>query len=197
VCICASRFFVQEGVADRFTARFVEIARSLRVGDGREAGIEAGPLSNARRLAATEALVEDAVRKGAKVLTGGARPKELRHGFFYSPTVLSAVTPEMRIMNEEPFCPVAPITTFRTLEDGLRLANATPYGLAGYVFTNNTRTAFLASEGLEAGMVGVNTLGLASAEIPFGGVKQSGFGREGGTEGIEHYVVSKHINFLL
>ena len=103
----------------------------------------------------------------------------------------------MAIMNEEPFCPVAPIATFSDMTDALSKANSTQYGLAGYVFTTNTRTAFLASEGIEAGMIGVNTLLLATAEIPFGGVKQSGFGREGGTEGIESYTVAKHINIRL
>jgi succinate-semialdehyde dehydrogenase/glutarate-semialdehyde dehydrogenase len=197
VCISASRFFVQESVAERFTSRFVEVARSLRVGDGREAGVDVGPLSNLRRLLAAEEFVADALGKGARLLAGGARPKERGRGFFYLPTVIAGVRPGMRILSEEPFCPVAPIATFGTLEEGLALANASVYGLAGYVFTRDTRTAFLAAEGLEAGMVGVNNLGLATAEIPFGGVKQSGFGREGGSEGIEHYTTTKHINFLL
>ena len=111
--------------------------------------------------------------------------------------MMSHMKTSMRIMHEEPFCPVAPITNFTDLDDALEKANATEFGLAGYVFTKNTRTAFLASEGWEAGMVGVNNLVIASAEIPFGGIKQSGFGREGGSEGIESYTVTKYINILL
>lgn len=197
VCIAASRFYVQESVADRFVARFVEVARSLHQGDGRDPGVEVGPLANRRRLEATEALVEDAVRKGATIECGGARPKEFTRGFFYKPTVLSGVNTDMAIMHEEPFCPVAPIAPFTDLDDALAKANATEFGLAAYIFTQNTRTAFLAAEGVEAGMVGVNNLVIATAEAPFGGVKKSGFGREGGSEGLDHYTVPKYINILL
>lgn len=197
VCIAASRFYVQESVADRFVARFVEVAQSLKQGDGRESGVDVGPLANRRRLEATEALVADAVQKGAAVECGGARPEEFPRGFFYKPTVLSGVTPAMDIMHEEPFCPVAPIATFADLDDALAKANATEFGLAAYIFTNNTRTAFLAAEGVEAGMVGVNNLVIATAEAPFGGIKKSGFGREGGSEGLDHYTVPKYINILL
>jgi succinate-semialdehyde dehydrogenase/glutarate-semialdehyde dehydrogenase len=197
VCIAASRFYVQESVAGRFTVRFVEIAKALRQGDGRDPATEIGPLANLRRLDATDALVQDAVAKGAIIACGGHRAPEFKKGYFYKPTVLTLVTPAMNIMREEPFCPVAPIATFTDLADAIEKANSTEYGLAAYVFTNSTRTAFLASEGLEAGMVGVNTLLLATAEIPFGGVKASGFGREGGSEGIEAYTVTKYLNILL
>ena len=197
VCISASRFFVQESVAERFTQRFVDVAASLRIGNGMDDGVEIGPLTNMRRLDAARSLVEDAVGKGAKVAYGGKRPDGFERGYYFMPTVLVGVDQSMEIMTEEPFCPVAPITTFTDLEDGLQKANATEFGLAGYVFTNNTRTAFLASEGLDCGMVGVNNLVIASAEIPFGGVKKSGFGREGGSEGIDHYTVAKYINFKL
>lgn len=197
VCICASRFFVQEGVAAAFTRRFVEIAKSLRVGDGIDATTEVGPLSNRRRLEATEALLTDAVNKGARIECGGMRPPDRDRGFFFLPTVLTDVNRTMDIMTHEPFCPIAPIATFTDLEDGLAQANDTEYGLAAYVFTQNTRTAFLAAEGIEAGMVGVNNMVIAAAEIPFGGIKQSGFGREGGSEGIEAYTVTKYVNLLL
>lgn len=197
VCICASRFFVQEPVFERFRARFVEVARSLKIGDGRDPDTEVGPLSNRRRRDAAEALVADALAKGARLEHGGSRPAGFDRGFFFTPTVLSQVADDMAIMNEEPFCPVAPLASFTDLDDALAKANATPFGLAAYVFTNNTRTAFLASEGLEAGMVGVNNLVIATAEIPFGGIKQSGFGREGGAEGILDYTVTKYVNFLL
>ncbi|HOZ45453.1 MAG TPA: NAD-dependent succinate-semialdehyde dehydrogenase [Candidatus Hydrogenedentes bacterium] len=197
VCIAASRFFVQESVAERFIDRFVTVARSMKLGNGKDPKTDVGPLGNRRRLEATEHLVQDAVSKGATVRCGGKRPEGFRKGFFFEPTVLTEVNASMAIMTEEPFCPVAPIATFTDLDDGLTKANATEFGLAGYVFTDNMRTAFLASEGIEAGMIGVNTLLLATAEIPFGGVKHSGFGREGGSEGIESYTITKHVNIQL
>lgn len=197
VCIAASRFYVQESIAERFIEHFTAVAKSLKLGAGKDPGTDVGPLANRRRLEATEALVADAVAKGAVVRCGGRRAPGFARGFFFEPTVITGVDASMTIMNEEPFCPVAPIATFTGLEDGLAKANATPFGLAGYVFTKNTRTAFLASEGIEAGMIGVNTLLLATAEIPFGGIKKSGYGREGGSEGIEYYTTAKHINIAL
>ncbi|HPQ68603.1 MAG TPA: NAD-dependent succinate-semialdehyde dehydrogenase [bacterium] len=197
VCIAASRFYVQENVIDRFTKRFVEVAQSLKIGDGRAEGTQIGPLTNQRRVDATQALVDDAVGKGARVAYGGKRPDGFARGYFYLPTVLTGVDVSMDIMTEEPFCPIAPIAPFTDLDDALAKANASQFGLAGYVFTDNTRTAFLASEGLDVGMIGVNNLVIAAAEIPFGGVKMSGYGREGGSEGIEYYTVAKYINFKL
>ncbi|MCK6554164.1 NAD-dependent succinate-semialdehyde dehydrogenase [Candidatus Binatia bacterium] len=197
VCIAASRIFVQDTVADRFTERFVAVTRSLRVGDGRDPASDLGPLASARRLTATEALIEDARRHGARVVTGGGRPPERKRGFFFEPTVLTDVSPAMRVMVEEPFGPLAPITRFSSIEDGLARANATEYGLAGYVFTRDTSTAFRVAEGLDVGMVGVNNVVIAAAEIPFGGTKRSGFGREGGSEGIEGYSVTKYVNIKL
>lgn len=197
VCIAASRFFVQESVLERFTARFVEVTRSLRLGDGREPQTDVGPLANHRRLESVAALVQDAVAAGATLCCGGHRAQQFTRGFFFEPTVLTNVEGSMRIMNDEPFGPIAPITGFTNLEDSLARANSTPYGLAGYVFTRDARTAFLASEGLEVGLVGVNHLVIATAEAPFGGVKKSGFGREGGREGIEAYSTSKYVNIQL
>jgi succinate-semialdehyde dehydrogenase/glutarate-semialdehyde dehydrogenase len=197
VCIAASRFFVQEAVVEPFAARFIEVARALRLGDGREPNTEMGPLANARRVTATQNLVDDALAKGAVLRCGGRRPPGFAKGFFYEPTVLTNVTEAMQVMREEPFAPVAPIAPFSDLEDGLRQANATRFGLAAYVFTGNTRTAFLAAEGLESGMVGVNNLVIATAEAPFGGIKHSGYGREGGREGLEAYTTAKYINLRL
>ncbi len=197
VCIAASRFFVHQSVAARFTQRFVEVVQALRIGDGREPHTDIGPLANRRRLAAVEALVDDARSKGGVLRCGGRRPPGFPRGFYFEPTVLTEVDSSMRIMIEEPFCPIAPIVTFTEFDDVIARANATQYGLAGYVFTQNTRTAFLASERLDVGMVGVNNLVIAAAEIPFGGVKQSGFGREGGSEGIEAYIVTKYVNIQL
>lgn len=197
VCISASRFYVQESVAERFIERFVEVTKSLVIGDGRDPKTDVGPISNMRRLEATERLVSDAVKKGAEVKCGGKRPEGFKKGFYYEPTVIVNVDPSMAIMTEEPFCPVAPISTFSDIEDALDKANSTEFGLAAYIFTENTKTAFLAAEGIEAGMVGVNTLLLAAPEIPFGGIKRSGFGREGGSEGIEAYTTTKYINIKL
>lgn len=197
VCIAASRFFVQASVAEAFTRRFVAVAQSLRLGDGRDPATEVGPLANRRRLESTEALVADALGKGAHVACGGRRAGAFTRGFYFEPTVLCDVTPDMAIMREEPFCPIAPIALFSDLDDAIAQANATEFGLAGYIFTQNTRTAFLAAERLEAGMIGINNLVIATAEMPFGGVKHSGFGREGGSEGIEYYTVPKYVNILL
>ena len=139
----------------------------------------------------------DAVDQGATALTGGRKPERLERGYFYEPTVLSDVRPSMAIMVEEPFGPVAPVVPFTTIEEGLAIANSTSFGLAGYVFTNDLRTAHLAAEGLETGVVGVNNMVVATTEAPFGGIKQSGYGRENGLEGIEAYLVTKYINFTL
>ncbi len=196
VCISASRFYVHESIYERFVKRFVEIAASLKIGNGKDPTVDVGPLANARRVTATDELVHDALRKGAQLAYGGRRPPGVARGYFYEPTVLTNVDASMRIMNEEPFCPVAPISPFSDLQDGLQQANATLFGLAGYVFTNSLHTAIRASEGLDVGMVGINTLLIATAELPFGGVKRSGFGREGGSEGIEAYTVTKFVNIL-
>jgi len=199
VCISPSRFFVQRPVLARFTSLLAERVGALRVGDPRLAGTEVGPLANARRREAVENLVADAATKGATIATGGHRcdPNGTGRGFFFEPTVLRDVDTSMAIMQEEPFGPLAPVTGFEDLDDGLAQANATAYGLAGYVFTHDLSTSFAASEGLEVGMVGVNHFALATAEAPFGGVKGSGFGREGGSEGIEPYLVTKYVNMKL
>jgi succinate-semialdehyde dehydrogenase/glutarate-semialdehyde dehydrogenase len=197
VCISPTRFFVQETIAEQFTAEVTRYARGLKIGNGLEPGTDVGPLTNARRLAAVESLVADAVDRGATVTTGGRRPPDQHHGYYYEPTVLTDVTAEMDVMQQEPFGPILPITTFTDAADGVAKANATPYGLAGYVFTDRTRVAFEMSEALAVGMVGVNTMVIATAEAPFGGVKESGFGREGGAEGIEPYLVTKYVNIAL
>ncbi|WP_433220699.1 NAD-dependent succinate-semialdehyde dehydrogenase [Microtetraspora malaysiensis] len=196
VCISPSRFLVHADVADAFAAAFVAETRALKLGDGRDPATDVGPLTTARRLAAVHALVEDAAARGAAVLTGGG-PADLPGGHFYLPTVLSGVSDDMQVMIEEPFGPIAPISTFTSFDEALTRANATPYGLAGFVFTEDLTTAFRACEELETGMVGVNELAIATAEAPFGGVKRSGFGREGGSEGLDDYTVAKYINMRL
>ncbi|MEQ3552734.1 NAD-dependent succinate-semialdehyde dehydrogenase [Pseudonocardia nematodicida] len=197
VCASPSRFVVHESIHDEFVAGFVAATSALRVGPGSDPDSTVGPLSNARRVAAAEHLVADAVAHGAQVAAGGGRDPRFDRGHFFRPTILTDVGEKSAILREEPFAPVAPVLRFADLDEALGIANDTELGLAAYVFTRDLRTAFLASEGIEAGMVGVNTLALATAEAPFGGVKQSGFGREGGSEGIEDYTVTKYVNMEL
>jgi succinate-semialdehyde dehydrogenase/glutarate-semialdehyde dehydrogenase len=197
VCISPSRFYVQDTVVERFIKTFIDVTRTLKVGNGLDAGVDVGPLTNMKRIRATEALIQDAVAKGAKLELGGRRHPDFQKGFFFEPTVISSVNSSMRIMNEEPFCPVAPISSFSDLDDVVDKANSTEYGLAAYVFTENVRTAVQVSEKLEAGMVGINDVFLAIAEAPFGGIKKSGFGREGGSEGILEYTVEKYIKMKI
>ncbi len=197
VCISASRFLVHESVVDQFTAAFVEQTRQLRLGPGRDPATDMGPLGSAKRREAVEAMVADAVGKGARVAHGGVRPEEFQSGFFFAPTVLTGVTGDMAVMTEEPFGPIAPITAFAGFDEAIAVANSTAFGLAGFVYTRDLDTAYRASEALETGMVGVNHLTIATAEAPFGGVKYSGFGREGGTEGIADYTHAKYVNMLL
>lgn len=197
VCASPSRFIVQRSIAERFTAAFVRATADMRVGDGLDAGTDVGPLNNARRVEAAEALVSDAVDLGARVVHGGGRDERFERGYFFQPTVLTGVPAHAAIMSDEPFAPVAPITEFDTLDEAIALANSTDYGLASYVFTQDLRTAILASERIEAGMVGVNTLAIATAEAPFGGTKDSGFGREGGAEGVLDYTTTKYVNIQI
>lgn len=197
VCIAASRFLVHSAVAEEFTHAFVEETGRLRLGDGRDPGTDVGPLSTAGRRQAVQDLIDDAVSRGASVRAGGGPAADFQAGYFFSPTVLTGVDAGMRVMREEPFGPIAPITTFTTFDEAIAIANSTPYGLGGFVFTEDLTTAFRASEELEVGMVGVNHLTIATAEAPFGGVKHSGFGREGGAEGIDGYTVTKYLSMLL
>jgi succinate-semialdehyde dehydrogenase/glutarate-semialdehyde dehydrogenase len=156
-----------------------------------------GPLANARGLETAKEHIADAVEKGAELLHGGRQPSGFNRGYYIEPTVLGRVPDSAKIMNEEPFAPVAPITTFSTFDEAIRRANALPFGLAGYVFSKSLKTSTMASEALEVGMVGVNEVLLAAAEIPFGGVKESGMGREGGAFGIRDYLEPKYIKTRL
>ncbi len=191
VCISPSRFFVHRSIAARFRDAFVRYARDLRIGNGLDPEVEMGPLTNTRRFEAAQALVADALAGGGKLLAGGGRPASQQRGFFFEPTVLADVAPEARILHEEPFVPVAPILEFDDFDQVLARANALPFGLAAYLFTNDLATAEHAADALEAGMVGINDFALAAAEAPFGGVKQSGIGREGGALGIREFLEAK------
>ena len=193
VCISPSRFYVHSSIKDAFVAAMTESARTLKLGSGVNPAVTCGPMINARGRERVEALVQDAVRRGATLLTGGARPQEFNRGYFFQPTVLDNVPDDARVMRDEPFGPVAPISAFDEFDEVVERANNTPFGLAGYIFTASLSLASRAASALEVGMVGVNDMMLAAAEIPFGGVKESGFGREGGQIGILDYLEPQYI----
>jgi succinate-semialdehyde dehydrogenase/glutarate-semialdehyde dehydrogenase len=197
VCISPSRFFVHERVYDEFADSFVAAVKKLKLGRFDAEGVNLGPLANQRGLDNAKALVKDALDKGAELLAGGQQPSGFNRGYFFEPTVLGRTPDEARVMIDEPFGPVAPLTTFSDFDEVVARANGVPFGLAGYVFTKNLRTAHVASEALEVGMVGVNDMMLATAEIPFGGVKESGLGREGGSLGIKDYLEPKFVKTRL
>lgn len=192
VCISSTRFLIQREVYDEFVDHFVSATQALKVGDGMQPGTQVGPLANPRQIAKMEELVADAVARGAKVLVGGKRIAG--DGYFFEPTVLADVPMDARVMHEEPFGPIAVLMRFDQLEDGLAEANRLPYGLSAYAFTNSARTALDVGDGLEAGMIGINQYRIVSTELPFGGLKESGIGSEGGAEGIEFYLTNKFIS---
>lgn len=191
VCISPTRFMVQDAAYDEFLEHFVAATKAIKVGNGLTEGVQMGPLANDRRLAAMERLVADAREHGAKVLTGGERVG--REGYFFAPTVLTDVPLSARIMNEEPFGPLAPVARFSRYEDAVAEANRLPYGLAAYAYTRSSATSAALSEDIETGMLSINHHGLALPEVPFGGVKDSGYGSEGGTEAMEAYLVTKFV----
>ena len=197
VCISPTRFYVHEANYDVFASKFAEVAKSIRVGRGMDEGIQMGPMANARGLATIKSMVEDAVTRGADVLAGGKAPADFNKGHFWEPTVLGHVPDDAMVMTEEPFGPIAPLTTFTEYNDVMKRVNSLPFGLAGYLFTNDLGTATRASEDMEVGMVGVNEMLLATAEAPFGGIKESGMGREGGSLGIYDYLEPKYVKMKL
>ncbi|WP_448126248.1 NAD-dependent succinate-semialdehyde dehydrogenase [Pseudomonas veronii] len=192
VCISSTRFLIQRGVYETFVEHFVTATLALNIGDGLTPGTQVGPLANPRQLAKMEELVADAVAKGARVLAGGKRLE--CSGYFFEPTVLADVPMHARVMHEEPFGPIAVLMPFDHLADGLKEANRLPYGLSAYAFTSSARTAIDVADGLEAGMIGINQYRIVATELPFGGMKESGHGSEGGIEGIEHYLTHKFIS---
>ena len=193
VCISAeSEAGVQEDVYPRFLKRFTEYANGIKIGDGMEKGITMGPMANARRVEAMEGFVNDAKSHGGKIQTGGKRHGN--QGFYYEPTVITDVPDDAKIMKNEPFGPLAPIVTFKTFDEVVERANSLEYGLAAYAFTTSNATAAAIGDALESGMVGVNSVMISTPETPFGGVKESGHGSEGGTEGLGAYLVTKFIS---
>ena len=192
VCISPTRFYVQESVYGRFLSRFTEYAKSVKVGDGLEKGVVMGPLVNARRIDVMESFVADAKNRGGKIVAGGQRRGN--QGYFYEPTVITDVPDDSKIMTEEPFGPLAPIVTFKTMDEVVERANSLPFGLAAYAFTGSAQTANLIGDALQSGMVGVNSINVSTPETPFGGVKESGYGSEGGIEGLQAYLSTKFIS---
>jgi succinate-semialdehyde dehydrogenase/glutarate-semialdehyde dehydrogenase len=189
-CTAANRFYVADSLADAFTEGLAKRMSSLRVGRGTEEGVQVGPLINEEQVQKVEELVEDAVRKGAKPVVGGGRADG--RGYFFEPTVLAQIPDDARLLEEEIFGPVAPVKSFSGEDEALRWANDTRYGLVAYMYTRDLGRAFRMIEGLEYGMVGVNRGIVSDPAAPFGGVKHSGIGREGGFEGIEEYLETKY-----
>jgi succinate-semialdehyde dehydrogenase/glutarate-semialdehyde dehydrogenase len=190
-CTSANRFHVAESVAEDFADRLAERMGSLKVGRGTEEGVEVGPLIDADQRSKVAELVDDAVGKGASAVVGGSMLDGA--GYFYEPTVLGGVTPDARVLKEEIFGPVAPIASFGSEEEAVAAANDTEYGLVAYVFTRDLKRALRVCESLETGMIGLNQGMVSNAGAPFGGVKQSGIGREGGNEGIDEFLETKYV----
>lgn len=190
-CVCTNRFLVQSKVYKKFVEKFAEAASNLKVGNGLEDGIQQGPLIDMDAVETVESMIEDATKKGGKVVAGGKR-HELG-GSFFEPTVIADAKPRMRFTKEEIFGPIAPIYKFKTEEEGIAMANNTVYGLAAYFYTSDLGRAFRVSEGLDYGLVGVNEGIITTVEAPFGGYKESGLGREGGHQGIEDYLETKYV----
>ncbi|HID10017.1 MAG TPA: aldehyde dehydrogenase family protein, partial [Candidatus Latescibacteria bacterium] len=199
VCIAPTRFYVHEEIRKEFTERCVALAEELRVGNGLDPEVDMGPLFDEGAVRKMEAFVEDAIAKGAKVLCGGGAPKGEAYakGFWFTPTVLTDVHRGMRLSCEEVFGPILPVFGFRTTEEAIASANDTSYGLAAYVLTRGLNTAIRMAEALEFGIVGINDMVPATAQCPFGGMKESGTGREGAHEGLEEYMESKYVSIAL
>src|SRR5690625_1862627 len=191
-CVCGNRIYVQEGIYDKFAEALAERTKQLRVGDGMEEGVDIGPLINEAAVEKVQSHVDDAVKHGGQVIAGGKRPEGKGH--FFEPTIIKDATPEMLIMNEETFGPVAPLQKFSSIDEAVRLANATPYGLAAYVFTESNAKGTRIIEQLDFGIVGWNDGTPSTAQAPFGGMKQSGLGREGGHQGIDEFLEIQYVS---
>ena len=194
VCIAPTRFYVQEGIYERFAEGFAERTGRLTVGDGLDAATHMGPMANSRRPQAIEEMVEDARSAGARVLAGGSRVGTA--GFFYAPTVLADVPITARAMNDEPFGPLALLTSFSTIDEAVTQANRLPYGLAAYCFTEDGRRQNFLGDAIEAGMIAINNVRLSWPDSPFGGMKDSGYGSEDGPEGVASHLVTKTFHMM-
>ena len=190
VCVSPTRFFVQDKIHDKFLALFKEHVEAVKVGDGLAEGINMGPLVAERRIEIMDGFVSDAVSNGAELLVGGSRIQSA--GSFFAPTLLQEVPDTARIMTEEPFGPIAPTARFSSLEEVIHLANSLPFGLAAYAFTGSAKTAGVLKQEIEAGMLAINSMHVHSVETPFGGLKFSGYGHEGGIEGLEVFLATRY-----
>jgi succinate-semialdehyde dehydrogenase/glutarate-semialdehyde dehydrogenase len=197
VCIAPSRFYLHDHIAEEFTETAIGLAKNLKLGNGLEEGTQIGPMFEAKALAKTSRIVDDAKAKGANVLAGGGKSSKFDRGYFFEPTILRGVSAAMKIMSEEPFAPIMPLLNFSKLDDVIAAANATEYGLAAYVFTNDLTVAIRMAEGLEAGIIGINDPVPATPQCPFGGMKESGMGRELGIEGLDAYMETKFVSIGL
>jgi succinate-semialdehyde dehydrogenase/glutarate-semialdehyde dehydrogenase len=197
VCISPSRFFVHETIEKKFTEAAVEATKALKLGNGLEPGVDIGPMFEKKAMDNTIELIGDAKAKGATILTGGKRCDRFEKGYFFEPTVLRGLNPDAKILTEEPFAPVMPILDFAKLDEVIAAANNTKYGLAAYVFTNDLTIAWKMAEGIEAGIIGVNDPVPATPQCPFGGMKESGLGRELAHEGLEAYLETKYVSMKL
>ena len=197
VCISPNRFYIQESKKDEFINKFIEKTKKLKIGNGLDEGVQLGPMTTAKRLSEIEELVETTKKEGAKVLLGGKRPPDFNKGYFYEPTVFDNVKDDFTIMKQEPFGPLVPMLSFKTFDEVIERANDNDLGLCSYVYTNSMEQAHKASELMETGCVAVNTAAVAVAEAPFGGIKQTGYGREGGSMAIKDYLNIKYTHLGL
>jgi len=197
VCISPSRFYIHESKKKQFTESFVNKTLKLKIGNGMDKDVQLGPITTKKRLDEIEKLVEVTKKEGAKILCGGKRPSGFNKGYFYEPTVFDNVKDDFKIMTEEPFGPLTPLLTFKNFDEVIKKANSQDAGLAGYVCTKSMELANKTSEALETGMVAVNTPFISNAETPFGGIKQSGYGREGGSIGIKDYLNIKYTHLAI
>jgi len=197
VCISPNRFYIQESKKSEFIDLFIKKIQKLKIGNGMDEGVQLGPLTTEKRLSEIEKLVETTKKEGAKVLTGGKRPAGFNKGYFYEPTVFDNVQDNFTIMKEEPFGPLVPILSFKKFDEVIERANNNDLGLCSYICTNSMDQAHRASELMETGVVAVNTPVVATAETPFGGIKQTGYGREGGSVGIKDYLNIKYTHLGL
>ena len=190
-CVCTNRFLVQAGIYDTFVEKFAAATQKLKIGNGLEEGTQQGPLIDDKAVAKVEEFIADATQKGGKIITGGKR--HALGGSFFEPTVIADATPEMLFTKEEIFGPVAPIYKFQSEQEAVDLANDTQFGLASYFYTQDLGRVFRVSEGLKYGLIGVNEGMITTVEAPFGGLKESGLGKEGGHQGIEDYLDTKYV----
>ena len=197
VCICPTRFYAEKSIESDFLDACVEATKKIKMGNGLEEGVDVGPMFESRALDKTEEIIQDAVGKGANLVLGGSRSSRFDKGYFFEPTVMTGMSDQMRIMTEEPFAPVLPVLSFENIDEAIAKANDTNYGLAAYIMTNDLTAAMKCAEGLEFGTIGINDTVPATPQGPFGGLKESGIGRENAIEGLDVYLETKFVSIAL